>query len=161
MAIRFATVEDIPALVALGKRMHAITRFRAFDYDDERVSQALHAALVEGRGRYVCFVAVDSDKQLAGTLLAVLERHIFSEQLTASVMHYDVLPERRMGGYGLRLMKAFEQWAINRKAAEISFGVNSGEGCEQVGSFARRIGFAVVGENFVKAIHMRHEGDPF
>ena len=152
MAIRFATVEDIPALVALGKRMHAITRFRAFDYDEERVAQALRAALVEARGRYVCIVAEDSKGQVIGMLLAVLERHIFSEHLIASVMIFIVLPERRMGGYGLRLMKAFEQWARNRQAAEISFGINSGEGCEQVGSFARRSGFAAVGENFVKEI---------
>ena len=52
--------------------------------------------------------------KLYGPDLAVLERHIFTEQWTASVMHYDVLPERRMGGYALRLMKAFEQWAANR-----------------------------------------------
>ena len=152
MAIRFATPADVPALVALGKRMHAITRFRSFRYDEARVAQALHAALEQGKNRYVCFLAEDAEKQIVGGLLAVLERHIFTEQLTASVMHYDVLPERRMGGYGLRLMKAFEQWARNRKVAEISFGVNSGADYAQVGAFARRIGFEVVGENFVKAI---------
>ena len=152
MAIRFATVEDIPALVALGKKMHAITRFRVFDYDEERVVRALRAAFVEARSRYVCIVAEDSKGQVIGMLLAVLERHIFSDQLIASVMIFIVLPERRMGGYALRLMKAFEQWARNRQAAEISFGINSGEGCEQVGSFARGIGFATVGENFVKEI---------
>jgi hypothetical protein len=57
-----------------------------------------------------------------------------------------------MAGYGLRLMKAFEQWARNRKVAEISFGVNSGEGYAQVGSFARRIGYQPVGENFIKSV---------
>jgi len=50
------------------------------------------------------------------------------------------------------MMKAFEQWARNRKVAEISFGVNSGAEYAQVGSFARRIGFEVVGENFVKVM---------
>ncbi len=152
MAIRFATVEDIPALVALGKRMHAITRFRAFDYDEQRIAQALRAAFMQGKGRYVCFVAADGENQVVGALLAVLERHIFSDQIIASVMHYDVLPERRMGGYGLRLIKAFEQWAKNRKVAEISFGINSGGEHQQVGVFARRIGFEPVGENFVKAM---------
>lgn len=152
MTIRFATSQDVPALVALGKRMHAITRFRVFRYDEARVAQALHAVLGAGKGRYVCFVAEDSEKQVVGVLLAVLERHIFTDQLTASVMHYDVLPERRMGGYGVRLMRAFERWAANRKIVEISFGVNSGGGYAQVGAFARRIGFEVVGENFVKGV---------
>lgn len=152
MAIRFATVDDIPALVALGKRMHAITRFRVFRYDEERVSKALQSALAVGQGRYVCFVAEDGGKQVVGVLLAVLERHIFTDQVTASIMHYDVLPERRMGGYGLRLMKAMEQWASNRRVAEIAFGINSGSEHAAVGKFASRIGFAKVGENFVKFI---------
>jgi GNAT superfamily N-acetyltransferase len=152
MGIRFATLDDIPALVALGRRMHAITRFRTMPYDEGRVARSLRAALDQGKERYVCFVAEDSEGQVVGGLLAVLERHIFTDQVTASVMQYEVLPERRMAGYGLRLMKAFEQWARNRKVAEISFGVNSGEGYAQVGSFARRIGYQPVGENFIKSV---------
>ena len=151
MPIRFATVEDIPALVALGKRMHAITRFSRFEYRGDRVAKALHDAFEKGAGRYVCLVAEDGRNQVAGVLLAVLERQIFSELLTASVMHYDVLPEKRMGGYGLRLLKAFEMWAANRKVAEISFGINSGTEAESAGRFALRMGFEKVGENVVKS----------
>jgi GNAT superfamily N-acetyltransferase len=132
--------------------MHAITRFRTMPYNEERVARLLRAALQEGKDRYVCFLAEDGDGQVVGGLLAVLERHIFTEQVTASVMQYEVLPEKRMGGYGLRLMKAFEQWARNRQVAEISFGVNSGDGYAHVGAFARRIGFQPVGENFVKTM---------
>jgi GNAT superfamily N-acetyltransferase len=150
--IRFATVNDIPAMVALGKRMHAITRFRTMPYDEERVTRTLRVVLEQGKERYVCFVAEDASHEIVGGLLAVLERHIFTDEVTASVMQFEVLPEKRMGGYGLRLMKAFERWAGNRQVAEISFGVNSGEGYAQVGSFARRIGFQPVGENFVKTV---------
>jgi hypothetical protein len=32
-------------------------------------------------------------------------------------MYYDVLPDKRMGGYGVRLLKAFEQWCKNREVA--------------------------------------------
>lgn len=150
MPIRFATVNDIPALVALGKRMHAITRFKSFVYNDARVAQALGAAIEKGNGRYVCFVAEDNAQRLVGVLLAVLEQHIFSEQLIASVMHYDVLPEKRMGGYGVRLLKAFEQWSKNRKVVEISLGINSLTEMDAVGGFVRKMGYVKVGENFVK-----------
>ncbi len=132
--------------------MHAITRFKAFVYDEARVGQALQAAIVNGNGRYVCLVAQDSRTCVVGVLLATLEQHIFSEQLTASVMHYDVLPESRMGGWGVRLLRAFEQWAANRKVFEISFGINSGGEHEAVGRFAARMGFVKVGENFVKGL---------
>ncbi|MGH8857416.1 MAG: GNAT family N-acetyltransferase [Polaromonas sp.] len=152
MPIRFATPQDVPALVALGKRMHAITRFKSFTYNEARVAQALSAAIEKGNGRYVCFVAEDSARRVVGVLLAVLEQHIFSEQLIASVMHYDVLPESRMGGWGVRLLRAFEPWARNRKVVEISFGINSGGDHSTVGRFASRMGFEKVGENFVKGL---------
>ncbi|MEZ5653166.1 MAG: hypothetical protein R3E87_21740 [Burkholderiaceae bacterium] len=54
-----------------------------------------------------------------------------------------------MGGHGLRLLRAFEQWAANRGVAEICFGTNSGAASERVGRFARRVGYEQVGENYV------------
>lgn len=152
MPIRFAIPEDIPALVQLGKRMHSLTRFRRYDYDERRVAAALRLALVEHRARYGCFVAEGAGGELAGALLAVLERHIFSEALVASVMHFDVLPEKRMGGHAVRLLAAMEKWAANRGVAEIAFGVNSGVGEEAVNRFARKAGFVPVGNNFVKLL---------
>lgn len=64
MTIRFATVEDIPALVALGKRMHAITRFKRLEYREERVARSPREASQKGAGRYVCFVAESGSKQV-------------------------------------------------------------------------------------------------
>ena len=152
MAIRIATLDDIPGLVSMGREVHATTRFRSLGYDADRVARSLDAVLTRGRERYVCLVAEAADGQLVGLLLGVLERHIFTDRVTASVMHYAVVPERRMGGHGLRLMRAFEHWACNRGVAEIAFGINSGAGHEVVGAFARKLGFERVGENFVKGM---------
>ncbi len=69
----------------------------------------------KGQGKYEFMVAVDTQKHLVGALIAVLETHIFSSQLTASVMRYDVLPDKRMGGHGLRLLKAFDTWCQSRQ----------------------------------------------
>lgn len=38
-----------------------------------------------------------------------VEPHFFSDRFVASVIHYDVLPENRMGGAGLRLLMAFRK----------------------------------------------------
>lgn len=152
MTIRSATVADVPALVHLGKRMHAITRFKVFNFDEARVAKALHDALTLGRSRYVCIVAEDGQGQVVGGLLAVLEQHIFSSLLTASVMHYDVLPEKRMGGHGVRLLKAFEQWCRNRKVVEVNLGINSLAEMDSVGRFVRKMGYSKVGENFVRTL---------
>ena len=152
MPIRFATIQDVPALVEAGRHMHQITRFKTLDYQPARVAASLSQLISQGQGKYVCLVALDSHQQLAGALIAVLEQHIFSEQLTASVMHYDVLPDKRMGGYGVRLLKAFEQWCANRQVVEINLGVNSLVDMDSVGNFVRKMGYAKVGENFVKGM---------
>jgi hypothetical protein len=55
-----------------------------------------------------------------------------------------------MGGYAVRLLKAFERWAENRKVIEISLGVNSREELEKLSQFALRIGYRKVGENYVR-----------
>jgi GNAT superfamily N-acetyltransferase len=150
MTIRFAKVEDVPALVEGGRRMHALTRFRELRYDEPKVARAFADLIRLGAGKYVFFVAKDSAGRIVGALIGVLEQHLFTDQLTASVMHYDVLPESRMGGYGVRLLKAFEQWAANRKVVEIGLGINSGVDLERLARFAVRMGYQKVGENYVK-----------
>lgn len=152
MTIRFATLNDVPALVEGGRRMHALTRFRRFDYDERRVAAAFSDLITKGQSKYVFLVAQGSSGGIVGALIGVLEQHIFSDQLTASVMHYDVLPEARSGGHGVRLLKAFEQWCRNRKVSEISLGVNSGESFETVGRFVSRMGYEKVGGNFSKEL---------
>jgi GNAT superfamily N-acetyltransferase/surface antigen len=93
---------------------------------------------------------VQLDKKIVGGLIAVIEQHIFSDAFTASIMHIDVLPQARMGGYGVRLLKAFEGWAKNRNVAELYFGVNSQTGVAQIETLALRMGYEKVGGNYAK-----------
>lgn len=152
MAISLAKIDEVPALVEGGRRMHALTRFRHLDFNADKIARSFADLITKGQHKYVFLVAEDSGGRVVGALVGVLEQHIFSDQVTASVMHYDVLPEARMGGYGVRLLKAFEQWCANRKVVEISLGVNSGDAFETVGRFVTRVGYRKVGENFVKAM---------
>jgi hypothetical protein len=76
-------------------------------------------------------------------------------QLTASIMYYIVLPEKAMGGYGVRLIKAFERRSKNRKLVETGFGINSISHTDELarlGSFARKLGYGKVGENYVRTL---------
>ena len=127
MTIRFATLTDIPALVEGGSRMHALTRFRNQPYNAQKVAQAFSDIITQGKGKYTFLVAANAEERIVGALIGLIEQQIFSDSLTASVMHFDVLPDARMGGHGVRLLRAFEQWCANRNVVEISLGVNSGE----------------------------------
>lgn len=152
MTIRFATLADLPALVEGGSRMHALTRFRSQPFNSQKVAQAFSDLITRGAGKYAFMVATNGDGHIVGALIGVMEQQIFSDGFTASVMHIDVLPEARMGGYGVRLLKAFEQWANNRKAIEIYFGVNSDTEVEMLERFAVKMGYRNVGGNFAKRV---------
>lgn len=160
MTIRFATSDDIPATVALGERVHGMTRFAGQPFQPERVAAALRYVLAHtptgappgSPHKYVFLVAQDQQGQLVGGLIAVLEQHIFSPMLTASVMQYMVLPEARMGGHAVRLLKALEQWCANRGVVEIGLGINSGGDFERVGRFVQRAGYTTTGGHFVKVL---------
>lgn len=130
--------------------MHALTRFRSQPFNAQRVAQAFTDLITQGEGKYAFLVAANTDSRIVGALIGVMEQQIFSDLHTASVMHFDVLPEARMGGHGVRLLRAFEKWAKNRNAAEICFGINSDTEIRLLGRFATKMGYRKVGENFVK-----------
>lgn len=148
MTIRFAQASDMPHLLELGRRMHQLTRFRSHPFEPGRLQASLEHLLGSPDGRYA-FLVAESAGRAVGALIGVMERQIFSAVDTASVMHFDVLPEFRMGGHGVRLLRAFERWARNRRAFEISFGTNSGIEIDTLRRFALRMGYAKVGENYV------------
>jgi GNAT superfamily N-acetyltransferase len=150
MTIRFATLTDVPSLIEGASRMHALTRFRNQPFSAQKVAKSFADLITLGKGKYAFLVADRSDQRIVGALIGVMEQQIFTDANTASVMHFDVLPEARMGGHGVRLLKAFEQWAKNRQAIEINFGINSGEQLEPLSRFAWRMGYTKIGENFVK-----------
>lgn len=148
MKIRFATQDDVPVFVEMGRRFHEMTRFRVYDYDAERMATSLKAVVQNPRGSHCFFVAEDSTGQSVGGLIGCIEQHFFSNSFVASVIHYDVLPEKRMGGAGVRLLTAFKKWAENRGAVELSAGVNSGTDLGKLDSFLRRMGFKLTGGNY-------------
>lgn len=151
MKIRFATLDDIPACIEGGRRMHAMTRFSAYDYNAERMAQNLRAVIETGQNAHKThcfFVAEDEARQIVGALIGCVERHFFSDLLVASVIHYDVLPEKRMSGAGLKLLVAFRKWAENRGVFELSVGINSGVELEKMDRFLKKLGFRQTGGNY-------------
>ncbi|TAN82312.1 MAG: GNAT family N-acetyltransferase [Gallionella sp.] len=148
MKIRFATLDDIPTFVGMARTFHELTRFRAYDYNPERVAANLQAVIENPRGTHCFFVAVDEAGVPVGGLIGCVESHFFSDKLVASVIHYDVLPEKRMGGAGIKLLTAFKKWAENRGVFELAVGINSGTDLPKIDSFLRKLGFQQTGGNY-------------
>lgn len=135
--------------------MHAMTRFAAYDFNADRVAQNLRAVIEAGQNAYKThcfFVAEDDAGRIFGALIGGVERHFFSDLLVASVIHYDVLPDRRMSGAGFKLLTVFRKWAENRGAFELSVGINSGVDLEKMDGFLKRLGFRLTGGNYALSL---------
>ncbi len=151
MPIRPAQLTDVPALVEGASRMHALTRFRIYPFSAQKTAESFSALIQHQSGRYLVLVAENAENKIVGALVAVIEQQIFSDANVASIMHIDVFPEARMGGYAARLMKAFETWAKNRQVIEMTFGINSTQDSELLERFAGKLGYCKVGGNYAKS----------
>lgn len=152
MKIRFATTDDIGICIGLGRRLQQLTRFARYPYEPIRVEQQLRRLIEigqQGRKSHCLLLAEADDGQLAGGLIGCIESHIFSSLPVASVIVYGVLPERRISGAALRLMRAFMAWAKQRGAVEINAGINSALDTGRSGRFLQKIGFTRTGGHYV------------
>lgn len=148
MTVRFATLEDIPALIEAGRQYRARTRFRDYDYDPQKLAAVLRSMIESRNGSHCVVVAEGAQAKVIGVLIGCVESHIFSHRPVAQLVHYDVLAEHRMSGAAVRLLHAFRKWAVNRGAVELSVGVNSGVDIARTHKFLRRMGFVLTGGNY-------------
>lgn len=158
MKIRFATLDDIGACIELGQRLHQLTRFARYPYEPARVEQQLRQLIGIGqhaRRSHCLLLAEADDAQLAGGLIACIESHLFSSLPVASLIVYGVLPERRMSGAALRLMRAFVRWARQRGAVEVNAGINSALDTARSERFLQKIGFVRTGGNYAICLSPR------
>lgn len=132
----------------MARAFHALTRFKAYDYNPGRVAENLRAVIENPRSIHCFLVADGADGKPVGGLIGCVESHFFSDKLVASLIHYDVLPQNRMGGAGLKLLTAFKTWAENRGAYELAVGINSGTDLKQMDRFLRKLGFQMTGGNY-------------
>jgi GNAT superfamily N-acetyltransferase len=154
MPIRLATIDDLPALVEGGSRVHALTRFKSIPFSAQKTAESFAALIRHKNGKYVFLVAENSAGKVVGCLIGVVEQPLFSNVFVATVMYIVVLPESRMGGYAVRLIRAFELWAKNRNVVEIQLGVNSALKLSRTSELLGKLNYEKVGGNFVKKINL-------
>ena len=105
--IRRATAEDIPRIVAMGRRHHGMMPMTV-DYDD--ASMAATVAQVMASASAVCLV---SDH---GSIAGVITPQFFAAQAAVATE----LWWHSFDGSGLALLDALEAWARERGASELS-----------------------------------------
>ena len=62
----FATLQDMPDLLAVGEPISALTRFRAHPYERARLEKAFTDLITQGQGKYAFLVAANTQGQVVG-----------------------------------------------------------------------------------------------
>jgi len=149
--IRHATLKDIPALIELGKVMHAESRYRVLPYLPSRVERTL-LALMAGAG--VVLVA-EVDGEIVGGFMGTCAEHFFSSAKVAGDLAIFVAPDYRGGLLGARLIKTFVDWAKEQGAKIIDTSVTTGVMTPKTEALFARLGGELVGSVFTWGQHVR------
>jgi GNAT superfamily N-acetyltransferase len=146
MSIRLMEPKDLPAVIALGSQMHQESVYSKFDFDENKLGRLLYNHIINPK---TLFAYVGSSKgALTGVFLGSIGEHYFGTDLIASDTLWYVSPQSRGSRVGLQLLRAFENWAKERDAAEIYVGVSSGLSADKTGTMLQKLGYDVVGGNY-------------
>lgn len=143
--IRPATRDDIPALIELGRAMHAESpRFSRHPYSPAKTAGTIDFLLANG----AVFVAVKGG-QAVGMMGGMVAPGWFTDEATAIELAVYVAPEHR-GRTGMRLIRAFEAWAFEHGAVEVTLGITTEVDTERTAALYEHLGYRRAGLTTVK-----------
>lgn len=149
-SVRSGAFDDIPALLALSRAMHAESpRFRGLPFDEVKVLTLLDA-LVRSGGVHIA----ENEGRLVGMVCGFVTEHFFGPVKIASDFALYVTPAHRGASVASRLVKAFETWARSMGADEITLGVSTEVHAERTAQLYERLGYARSGIVLRKSAHV-------
>lgn len=149
--IRRATKEDIPAVIELGRGMHAECWARWMPYAPDRVAAVLHELVNNG------FLWVhEHGAEIDGAMAGFVAECWYAGVKIAGEFGLYVKPDIAGGIIAMRLVKQFVQWATEQGAQEITLGITTGVSMDETGRLYERLGFERVGGNYKMRINHVH-----
>ena len=136
-------------MMALARQMHAESRYAHLNYDDAKVFALGNVALTEPS---MCIFVAEERGAIVGMLVAFVQEYYFGNDLQSADIMFYVHPDHRGGSSAVKLVKRYEQWALERgvKPDSISIGVSAGITDQRAGSFLEHMGYKNVATLYVK-----------
>lgn len=144
MKLRMATVDDLPAIVMLGRVMHQESSFAPMNYDMDRVKGTISDLI--NKSQFVV-VAEDKNGKVIGGMVGMVTQSWFGRDMVANDLALFVASDARGGMAAIKMMKAFVHWAKLAGAKQIRPGVTTGHARAE--KLFERLGFARCGASFV------------
>lgn len=136
--IRPATPDDMVAMIALGARMHAESRYRVLSFSPAKLRTTLQFLLSAQTG--FLWVA-EVHGEVVGGLAAMCAPHWASDDLMATDLALFMAPEHRGGMAVARLVKQYRRWARAAGAKLVDLGVTTGVHTEETAQLLERLEF--------------------
>ena len=136
--IREPTEDDVPAMVELGRMMHAESPvFSRLTFDAERLSVTIRNVMLSPAG----FARVSGGDEITGAMLAMAVPHWCSSDLVACDLALFVHPEFRGGTAAARMLMAYRDWAAGLGAKITNFGIMTGVQVDRTQTLCERLGW--------------------
>lgn len=145
--IRCADQTDLTELVRLGRLMHAESNYAPLVFSEVVYRHFLQAVIDHDNG---CVLVAERNHGLIGVYIGVVANAFFSTDKVANDVLLYVEPHFRGGMTAMRLIKAFEQWAVEQGAVQIRPGISVGGEIDVAARLYRAAGFETAGYAFLK-----------
>lgn len=138
--------DDIAAMIALGRHLHAESCYHDLPLDDARMAEIGRRGLEGGNPG---LLIAEHDGQVVGMAIVVLGEYYFSPIRTATVQLLYVAPAARSGPAAVKLLRALRAWARQNQAHDLHVNVTTAIQPARTDRFLRRMGFRQTGGNYV------------
>jgi len=145
MIIRKALMEDVEALIEIGKRGHEASDNRAYEFDELR-GKLFIASCICNKG--TCAFVAEVDGKIVGFIYGKEEQYPYVKMRYAT----DLAIYSEAPGAGRALIDRFTKWAFeDRKVEQLILAVShGGKSAQGVTALYHRLGFELVGGLFTK-----------
>lgn len=141
--IREATEADVARIVEMGRRFRRETVYQRVPENVAQMTWLAHGLIAAEAGT---ILVAERDGALIGMLGLLVYSNPISGEWTAGELFFWVEPEHR--GYGVRLLRRAEAWAVGHGASRIQMIAPTPE----VETFYARLGYAAVEVAYDKAL---------
>ena len=142
---------DIQASLELSRLFLQESQYAGWEPNTQERIDYLRTNMLGKPDRFAVLIAYYRERPV-GYLECVANRLMFHQQIITSTLGFYVISEIRktlLGGrVALKLLAAYRNWALNRRAVEMHLYVTSGIRLDKTDRFLRRVGFCQMGGSY-------------
>ena len=147
--IRQFVKADIPQLIELGRECLTESRFNYLYYDVQRIRDQWLQGV---DSPYETAFVIEFGDKIVGMSAVRLIQYDYNYDFYANDYFTYIQPEHRAGLLVIKLFKALQQWAIEKRAVEIRFNYGFGDDNERIAKLMKLLRYEKMNEEYRKML---------